>query len=176
MGNFLGYFKAQFSDISKGAQIGDGTKIWRFTHIDSDAVIGENCTIGQGCYVNGVIGSGCKIQNHVSVFSGVEIGDDVFVGPGVIFTNVLRPRAFKKALLFAQTIVKKGVTIGANATIICGVTIGEYAFIGAGAVVTRDVRPGSLVVGNPATHTGYVCNCGKPIGEHAHELCINCRQ
>lgn len=178
MEGFLGYFKAPFMDVSKGAQIGDGTKIWRFTHIDSNAVIGNNCTIGQGCYVNGVIGDRCKIQNHVSVFSGVEIGNDVFIGPGVIFTNVSRPRAFLKAITFTPTIVETGVTIGAGAAIVCGITIGEYAFVGAGAVVTNNVSPHVLMVGNPARIMGYVCKCGAALenGGSPYELCINCGQ
>lgn len=141
------------SYIDEIVQIGEGTKIWHFCHIMNFSVIGRGCTIGQNCVIgpNATIGNGCKIQNNVSVYSGVILDDDVFVGPSVVFTNIINPRAFiERKSEFKETIVHRGATLGANSTIICGVTVGEYAFIGAGAVVTKDVPPFTLVVGNPA--------------------------
>jgi UDP-2-acetamido-3-amino-2,3-dideoxy-glucuronate N-acetyltransferase len=141
--------------IDEDVVIGEGTKIWHFCHVMSGARIGKNCNIGQGCFIgsNVVIGDNCKIQNNVSIFEGVTIEDNVFIGPSVVFTNVLTPRAFVKKP-YSITIIKQGVSIGANSTIVCGVIIDEYAFIGAGAVVTKDIERYSLVIGNPGRVVG----------------------
>lgn len=137
-----------------GAEVGEGTKIWHSTHVMNGAKIGKNCTLGQNCFVqnDAIIGNNCKIQNNVSIYKGVELEDDVFVGPSAVFTNVRKPKAANPVneSEYAKTIVRKGATIGANATIVCGVEIGENATIGAGAVVSKSVPPGVTVVGNPA--------------------------
>jgi UDP-2-acetamido-3-amino-2,3-dideoxy-glucuronate N-acetyltransferase len=143
----------ELADVEPGAQIGDGTKIWRWTHVRPKAVIGENCTIGQNCYIDeAVIGNNVKIQNNVSVYTGVVLEDDVFIGPSVVFTNVRKPRSCEiiPPEKYAKTIVRKGASIGANATIVCGIEIGEGAMIGAGTVVTKNVPKYVTVVGNPA--------------------------
>ncbi len=145
--------------IDAGAQIGAGTRIWHFCHVMPTAIIGSNCILGQNVYVDNhaIIGNGVKIQNNVSVYHGVVLEDDVFVGPSVVFTNVINPRSFiERKTEFKNIVVKKGATIGANATIVCGLTIGEYALVGAGAVVTKDVQPYALVIGNPARQLGWV--------------------
>lgn len=145
--------------VDPGAQVGDGTRIWHFCHVMPTAVIGSNCILGQNVYVdnNAVVGNGVKIQNNVSVYNGVILEDDVFVGPSVVFTNVINPRSFiERKTEFKNIRVKKGASIGANATIVCGITIGEYAFIGAGAVVTKDVTPYALMMGNPARQKGWL--------------------
>ena len=145
------------------AYIGKGTKIWHNTHVMNTGEIGKNCVIGQNCFIAGKVGNGCRIQNNVSVFDGVTLEDNIFVGPSVVFTNVKRPRAGRKAASYCETLVKEGATIGANATIICGVTIGRYAFIGAGSIVTKDVPDYAMVWGNPAKIQGWVCECGEPL-------------
>ena len=153
------YFVHESSYIDKGAEIGEGTKIWHFCHILSGAKIGKNCSLGQNVNIGSlaVIGDGVKIQNNVSVYDDVIIEDDVFCGPSCVFTNVINPRAFvERKHEYKKTIVKRGASIGANATIVCGVTIGEYALIGAGSVVTKDVPPYALVYGNPARVRGRV--------------------
>jgi UDP-2-acetamido-3-amino-2,3-dideoxy-glucuronate N-acetyltransferase len=145
--------------IDDGATIGAGTKIWHFSHIMTDAVIGKNCTIGQNTMVapRAILGDRVKVQNNVSVYTGVICEDDVFLGPGCVFTNISRPRSFiERKDEFRPTLVKKGATIGANATILCGITIGEYAMIGAGSVVTKNVPPHALIVGNPGEQRGWV--------------------
>ena len=149
--------------IDEGAQIGDGTNIWHFSHVMPTAVIGKNCNIGQNVFIdnNVVIGDGVKIQNNVSVYNGVVCEDDVFLGPSVVFTNVINPRsAVERKHEFKKTIVRKGASIGANATIVCGNEIGQYALIGAGAVITKQVKPYALVVGNPAIQIGWVSEYG----------------
>lgn len=149
--------------VDDGAEIGENTKVWHFSHIMSNATIGSNCTIGQNVFVaqNVIIGNGVKIQNNVSVFEGVEIEDDVFVGPSVVFTNVINPRSFvERKDEYKKTLVKVGATIGANATIICGNTIGQYAMIGAGAVVTKNVNDYALIMGNPAKQVGWISKYG----------------
>lgn len=152
--------------IDEGCTIGKGTRIWHFTHIMKGAAIGEHCTIGQNVMIGpGVqIGNNVKVQNNVSVYEGVTCEEDVFLGPSVVFTNVINPRsAVSRKNEFIPTRVKKGATIGANATIICGNDIGEYAFIGAGAVVTRPVPAYALVVGNPARQTGWMSEQGQKL-------------
>ena len=149
--------------IDEGCQIGAGTRIWHFSHIMPDCVIGERCNIGQNVVISPgvVLGNNVKIQNNVSVYTGVVCEDDVFLGPSCVFTNVLNPRsAIPRKDQYRKTLVRRGATIGANATIVCGHTIGEYALIGAGAVVTKDVPPYALVVGNPSKQIGWVSEYG----------------
>lgn len=149
--------------IDPDCQIGDGTKIWHFSHLMSHCKIGKNCNLGQNVFVaEGVtIGDHVKVQNNVSIYAGVEVEDDVFLGPSMVFTNVLNPRSFiERKSEFKKTIVRKGATIGANATIVCGNSIGRYALVGAGAVVTKPVPDYALMVGNPAVQIGWVSECG----------------
>lgn len=153
------YYKHDSAVVDQGASIGEGSKVWHFCHIMSGAVIGNDCILGQNCFVaDGVrLGNGVKVQNNVSIYKGVVCEDEVFLGPSMVFTNVINPRsAIEKKEEFKTTIVKKGATIGANATIICGITIGSHAMIGAGAVITKDVPDHALVVGNPARQIGWV--------------------
>jgi UDP-2-acetamido-3-amino-2,3-dideoxy-glucuronate N-acetyltransferase len=145
--------------IDENVSIGTGTSIWHFTHVSEGAVIGENCKIGQNVFIgkNVKIGKGVKIQNNVSVYEGVTIEDDVFIGPSVVFTNILNPRAFiNRKSEYKQTIVKKGATLGANSTIVCGNNIGEFSLIGAGSVLTKSTADFELWYGNPATKKGTV--------------------
>jgi UDP-2-acetamido-3-amino-2,3-dideoxy-glucuronate N-acetyltransferase len=149
--------------IDEGCTIGAGTKIWHFTHVMSGSVIGEKCNIGQNCVISPdvILGRNVKVQNNVSIYTGVVCEDDVFLGPSMVFTNIVNPRsAIVRRDQYIRTLVKKGASIGANATIICGNTIGEYAMIGAGAVVTKDILPYALVIGNPARQTGWVSEYG----------------
>lgn len=149
--------------IDAGATIGPGTKIWHFTHVMPQAIIGANCILGQNVYIDaGVrIGNGVKIQNNVSVYKGVAIEDNVFIGPSVVFTNVINPRAFiERKTEMLPTHIAQGASIGANATIVCGIKIGAFAMIGAGAVVTRDVPPFALMTGIPAVQKGWVDEAG----------------
>ncbi len=149
--------------IDEGCEIGRGTKIWHFSHIMPNCRIGENCNIGQNVVVSPevVLGNNVKVQNNVSIYTGVTCEDDVFLGPSMVFTNVINPRsAINRRAEFAKTRVKRGATIGANATIICGHDIGRYAFIGAGTVVTKTVRDYELVMGNPARHGGWMSEYG----------------
>lgn len=151
------------SVVDKHVNIGSGTKIWHFSHISEYAVIGENCTIGQNVFIGKhvKIGNGVKIQNNVSLYEGVIIADDVFIGPSVVFTNVINPRAFiERKEEFKETLVQKGASIGANATIICGNTIGEYALLGAGSVLTKSMNSFELWFGNPAVKKGQVDKSG----------------
>lgn len=149
--------------IDPDCQIGDGTKIWHFSHLMSHCKIGKNCNLGQNVFVaEGVtIGDHVKVQNNVSIYAGVEVEDDVFLGPSMVFTNVLNPRSFiERKSEFKKTLVRKGATIGANATIVCGNSIGRYALVGAGAVVTKSVSDYALMVGNPAVQIGWVSEYG----------------
>jgi UDP-2-acetamido-3-amino-2,3-dideoxy-glucuronate N-acetyltransferase len=154
--------------------IGSDTRVWHFVHVMPGAYIGDRCSIGQGCFIGRVrIGHGCRIQNNVSVYDGVTLEDDVFLGPSCVFTNVKHPRAHvQRKDAFARTLVCKGATVGANATIVCGVTLGEYAMIGAGAVVTADVPPHALVVGVPGRRSGWACRCGETLPAELH--CRRC--
>ena len=154
--------------VDAGATVGRHTRIWHFTHIMPQAVIGDNCILGQNVYIDaGVqIGNGVKIQNNVSVYKGVTIENDVFIGPSVVFTNVINPRAFiERKSEMLPTYICVGATIGANATIVCGVTIGAYAMIGAGAVITKDVPPFALMMGVPAIQKGWVDKGGNVLNE-----------
>ena len=160
----MGYFAHETAIVDEDCLIGEGTKIWHFSHIMSNCEMGEGCNIGQNVVVSpGVkLGKNVKIQNNVSIYTGVECEDDVFLGPSMVFTNVINPRsAVNRKNEYAKTIVKKGASIGANATIVCGHDIGEYAFIGAGAVVTKTVPPFALVVGNPARQIGWMSEYGQ---------------
>lgn len=155
--------------IDEGCEIGQGTKIWHFSHIMPKCIIGENCNIGQNVVISPevVLGKNVKVQNNVSIYTGVQCEDDVFLGPSMVFTNVTNPRsAINRRAQYSKTLVKKGASIGANATIVCGHDIGAFAFIGAGAVVTKDVPDYALVIGNPARQTGWM-------SEYGHKLKFN---
>ena len=157
------FFSHPSAIIDDGATIGEGTKIWHFCHIMPGAVIGKGCSLGQNVFVanNVVLGDNVKVQNNVSIYEGVTCETDVFLGPSMVFTNVINPRsAVNRKSEYLPTRVGKGATIGANATIICGHDIGEYAFIGAGSVVTKHIPPYALVIGNPGRIAGWICNCG----------------
>jgi UDP-2-acetamido-3-amino-2,3-dideoxy-glucuronate N-acetyltransferase len=160
------YFVHEKAVVDDGCKIGKGTKIWHFSHIMSGSEIGENCNIGQNVVISpGVkLGRNVKVQNNVSIYTGVICEDDVFLGPSMVFTNVINPRsAIIRKNSYSTTLVEKGASIGANATIVCGNKIGKFSFIGAGAVVTKEVKPYSLVLGNPARQTGW-------ISEYGHKL------
>jgi UDP-2-acetamido-3-amino-2,3-dideoxy-glucuronate N-acetyltransferase len=157
------YFAHETAVIDEGCQIGKGSRIWHFTHIMTGAVLGENCNLGQNVLVSSdcILGNNVKVQNNVSIYTGVICEDDVFLGPSMVFTNVLNPRsAVIRKDEYIKTLVQKGATIGANATIICGNTLGAFCFIGAGAIVTRDVPPYALIVGNPGKHAGWMSEYG----------------
>jgi UDP-2-acetamido-3-amino-2,3-dideoxy-glucuronate N-acetyltransferase len=157
------YFVHQSSFVDAGARIGNGTKVWHFSHVMPGAVIGERCNLGQNVVVmpGTRIGDNVKIQNNVSIYEGVELENDVFCGPSCVFTNVMNPRShISRKHEYKKTLVRRGSSIGANATIVCGVTLGEYSFIGAGAVVRSDVPAYALMVGVPARRVGWICQCG----------------
>lgn len=167
--SIVNYFAHETAEIDPECHIGENTKIWHFSHIMSNCTIGENCNIGQNVVISPqvVIGNNVKVQNNVSIYTGVICEDDVFLGPSMVFTNVLNPRsAIVRKNQYLNTVVRKGATIGANATIICGNDIGEYAFIGAGAVVIKRVPAYALLVGNPAKQIGWV-------SEYGHRLHFN---
>ncbi len=164
------------SFIDDDVQIGNGTKIWHFCHVQSGARIGENCSLGQNVNISNhvTIGNGCKIQNNVSIYEGVELEDDVFCGPSCVFTNDLTPRAKypKGHANYKRTWIREGASIGANATVVCGHTIGKYAMIGAGAVVASDVPAHALMLGVPAKQADWVCKCGERL--HHETMCSAC--
>lgn len=165
----MNYFAHETAVIDEGVTIGNGTKIWHFSHIMPNAKIGERCNLGQNVVVSPdvVLGNNVKVQNNVSIYTGVVCEDDVFLGPSMVFTNIINPRsAIVRRDQYEKTTVNKGASIGANATVICGNDIGEYALIGAGAVITKDVPPYALVVGNPAKQIGWV-------SEYGHRLDFN---
>lgn len=158
------YFAHETAVIDEGCEIGIGTKIWHFSHIMKDCIIGENCNIGQNVVVSPkvILGRNVKVQNNVSIYEGVTCDDDVFLGPSMVFTNVINPRsAINRKNEYLKTHVGKGATIGANATIVCGHNIGKYAFVGAGAVVTKEIPDYALVVGNPARQAGWMSEYGQ---------------
>ncbi len=157
------------SIVDEGAELGEGTKVWHFCHVEGESRIGQRCSIGQNCYIGKrvTIGDGCKLQNNVSIYEGVTLGNGVFCGPSCVFTNDLTPRALypKGHENFVRTPVEDGASIGANATVVCGHRIGRCAMIGAGAVVTTDVPPHALMLGVPARQHGFVCTCGQRLKE-----------
>ena len=170
-----GYFAHESAIIDDGCTIGCGTKIWHFSHIMSGCTIGRDCNIGQNVVVSPqvVLGNNVKVQNNVSIYTGVQCEDDVFLGPSMVFTNVINPRsAIARKDQYRPTIVQRGASIGANATIVCGHTIGRYALIGAGAVVTKDVKPYALVVGNPARQTGWVSEYGHKLKFDSNNIAV----
>jgi len=177
-----GYLVHETACVDQPCDIGEGTRIWHFSHIMTGATIGRSCIIGQNVFIASHvrIGDNVKIQNNVSVYEGVVLEDDVFCGPSMVFTNVTTPRSNfprNNSEDFSTTLVKRGASIGANATIVCGHTIGEFAFIGAGAVVTRDVPARALVLGNPARIRGYACECGSILRfEDSLAQCKTCRR
>ena len=166
--------------VDEGADIGEGSKVWHWTHICSGAKIGKNSSLGQGVFVGNkvVIGNNVKIQNNVSVYDNVTLEDDVFCGPSMVFTNVYNPRsAVTRKAEYRDTIIRRGATLGANCTIVCGVTVGEYAFIGAGAVVNKDVKPYALIVGVPGRQIGWMSEFGEqldlPLTGDSTTSCLN---
>ncbi len=169
------YFAHETAVIDNGCQIGEGTKIWHFSHIMPNCTIGKKCNIGQNVVVSPdvIIGNNVKVQNNVSIYTGVICEDDVFLGPSMVFTNVINPRsAVIRRGQYLKTVVKKGASIGANATIVCGNDIGEYAFIGAGAVVTKEIKPYALVVGNPSKQIGWVSEYGHRLNFDSNGIAI----
>ena len=176
MNSLENVFVHDSSIVDDDVEIGEGTKVWCFCHIQSGARIGKNCSFGQNVNIsnNVRIGNGARIQNNVSVYEGVELEDNVFCGPSCVFTNDLTPRAKypKGRAGYQRTLVRTGASIGANATIVCGHTIGEWAMIGAGAVVTSDVLPHALMTGVPARRKGWVCECGTVLGSNL--ICYHC--
>jgi len=171
------YFCHDSSYIDEGVEIGEGTKIWFFNHIQKGAKIGRECSIGQNVNIGSkaIVGNHCKIQNNVSVYDQVILEDYVFCGPSMVFTNVINPRShISRKSEYKKTLVKEGSTLGANSTILCGITLGKYCFIGAGAVVTKDVPDYSLMVGNPARHKGWMCACGVRLPDGIKPKCKVC--
>ena len=177
------WWKHESAIVDEGATIGEGTKIWHFSHVCSGAVIGNACSLGQNVFVGNqvVIGNNCKIQNNVSVYDNVTLEDDVFCGPSMVFTNVYNPRsAVSRKNEYRDTFVGQGATLGANCTIVCGVTIGRYAFIGAGAVINKDVPDYALMVGVPACQIGWMSEYGEqldlPLSGHEEAQCPHTQQ
>lgn len=160
------YFVHESSYVDEGAEIGNGTKIWHFCHVMPKTRIGERCNIGQNVLVSTdvIIGNNVKIQNNVSLYTGVVVEDDVFLGPSMVFTNVINPRSHvSRKDEYKKTLVRKGASVGANATIVCGTTLGRYCFVGAGSVVTKDIPDYALVYGSPARVRGWMCQCGEQL-------------
>jgi UDP-2-acetamido-3-amino-2,3-dideoxy-glucuronate N-acetyltransferase len=174
--NDKSYYAHPSAIIDEGCTIGEGTKIWHFSHIMPKCIIGENCNIGQNVVISPevVLGKNVKVQNNVSIYTGVQCEDDVFLGPSMVFTNVINPRsAVNRRAQYEKTIVMKGASIGANATVVCGHDIGRFAFIGAGAVVTKHVPDYALVIGNPARQTGWMSEYGHKLNfnQQGHAIC-----
>ncbi|HEY0677508.1 MAG TPA: acyltransferase [Chitinophagaceae bacterium] len=177
----MNYYAHPTAVIDENCEIGQGSKIWHFSHVMSGSRIGEKCNLGQNVVISPgvVLGNNVKVQNNVSVYTGVICEDDVFLGPSMVFTNVINPRsAIVRKDEYRQTLVRKGASIGANATIICGNEIGAYAMIGAGAVITRPVAPYALIVGNPGKHIGWVSEYGHRLhfDENGKAICEESRQ
>lgn len=175
------YFAHETAVIDEGCEIGEGTKIWHFSHVMPNCKLGKKCNIGQNVVISSdvVLGNNVKVQNNVSIYTGVICEDDVFLGPSMVFTNVINPRSgVNRRGQYSKTIAKKGASIGANATIVCGNDIGEYAFIGAGAVVTKYVPPYALVVGNPARQIGWMSEYGHRLNfdENNEAICAESRE
>ena len=170
------FFFHESSYVDKNVNIGDNTKIWHFSHVLSETIIGENCSFGQNCVVGPKvnIGNGVKVQNNISIYEGVEVEDDVFLGPSMVFTNVINPRSFiVRREEFKITLLKKGCSIGANATVVCGNTIGKYALIGAGTVINKDVQDFALMVGVPAKQIGWVSMAGNRLEFNENNIAID---
>ena len=179
----INYWSHESAIIDDGATLGEGTKVWHFSHVCSGATIGEGCSLGQNVFIGNrvVIGNRCKIQNNVSVYDNVTLEDDVFCGPSMVFTNVYNPRAaIIRKEEYRNTLVHQGATLGANCTVVCGVTIGHYAFIGAGAVVNKDVPGYALMVGVPARQIGWMSEYGEqldlPLNGQEETICKNTKQ
>ena len=175
------YFAHKTSVIDSDCTIGKETNIWHFSHIMSNCVIGDNCNLGQNVVISPevILGNNVKVQNNVSIYTGVVCEDDVFLGPSMVFTNIINPRsAIKRKNQYAKTLVKRGASIGANATIVCGNTIGEFAFIGAGAVVLKDIPPYALVVGNPSRQIGWISEYGHSLNfnEQGYAICSESKE
>lgn len=173
------HFVHESAYLDDGCTVGEGTKIWHFSHVQTGAVLGKKCIIGQNVYIaaTAILGNNCKIQNNVSIYDNVELEDEVFCGPSMVFTNVFNPRAFiERKHEYRKTLLKRGCTIGANATIVCGSTIGEYALVGAGSVVTKDVPAYALVYGTPGRIRGWVCKCGVKLApdQSGNAVCPEC--
>ena len=175
------YFAHKTAVIDSDCTIGKETNIWHFSHIMSNCVIGDNCNLGQNVVISPevILGNNVKVQNNVSIYTGVVCEDDVFLGPSMVFTNIINPRsAIKRKNQYAKTLVKRGASIGANATIVCGNTIGEFAFIGAGAVVLKDIPPYALVVGNPSRQIGWISEYGHSLNfnEQGYAICSESKE
>lgn len=175
----MGHYQHETACVDEGAEIGEGTHIWHFVHVSSGARIGRDCVLGQNVYIapTAVIGDRVRIQNNVSLYDGVLVEDDAFIGPSAVFTNVINPRAeIPRRHELQTTRIERGATVGANATILCGHTLGRYAFLGAGSVLTADVPPFALVYGNPARQAGWICRCGAKLDVGASAWCGACGQ
>ena len=175
------YFAHETAVIDSDCTIGKETNIWHFSHIMSNCVIGDNCNLGQNVVISPevILGNNVKVQNNVSIYTGVVCEDDVFLGPSMVFTNIINPRsAIKRKNQYAKTLVKRGASIGANATIVCGNTIGEFAFIGAGSVVLKDIPPYALVVGNPSRQIGWISEYGHSLNfnEQGYAICSESKE